>query len=134
VKVLIVAGGTGGHLYPGVAVRATLKDERRLCRASGDLGRDIWRRKDCLWKKLPVRVCPETSLSGCFQFPYRFLKGWLEARRLLKNLRPDGSWRWVDICPSRGLNARILGIRILIHEQNVLPGLANRLLSVGRTR
>ena len=54
----------------------------------------------------------------------------MEARRLLKKFRPD----WVlamggSLSVPAVINARMLGIRILLQEQNVFPGLANRLLT-----
>jgi UDP-N-acetylglucosamine--N-acetylmuramyl-(pentapeptide) pyrophosphoryl-undecaprenol N-acetylglucosamine transferase len=131
VKVLIVAGGTGGHLYPGIAVaRALGAAQVRFVVRRGDLGRNILAKEGFAVEEIAGQGLPRALSLGVFIFPFRFAQGSVEARRLLKRFRPDwvlamGGYLSVPVV----LNARMLGMRILLHEQNVYPGLANRLLS-----
>jgi UDP-N-acetylglucosamine--N-acetylmuramyl-(pentapeptide) pyrophosphoryl-undecaprenol N-acetylglucosamine transferase len=130
-KILIVAGGTGGHLYPGLAVaRALSGHEVCFVVRRGDLGMDILRQENFPVKEISGQGLPRSfSLKG-LSFPYFFLRGWVEAAALLKQVRPDwvvgmGGYLSVPVI----VLARFMKIKTLLHEQNVVPGLANRLLS-----
>jgi len=130
-RILIVAGGTGGHLYPGVAVaRALSGHEVLFVVRSGDLGRDILQKEGFSVEEIAGQGLPRSFSFQLVTFPFKFLQGWFEAVALLRRWRPDrvlsmGGYLSVPVV----LSARVLGIRTLLHEQNVFPGLANRFLS-----
>ncbi len=130
-KILIVAGGTGGHLYPGIAVARALQGHQVLfCVRRGDLGRDILAKEGFAVKEIAGQGLPREFSWKVFSFPYRFVQGFFEARALLRDVRPDavlamGGHLSVPVV----LQAKSMGIPTLLHEQNVFPGLANRLLS-----
>lgn len=133
-RIAIVAGGTGGHLYPGVAVAQELK--RWVPRAKvmfigskGGLEHSILRHEGY--------VCYDIAASGLARRRWReqivalahLLRGFGESIRLLRRTQPRavlglGSYVAAPVIAA----ACILGIPRLIHEQNVVPGLANRLL------
>lgn len=133
-RVVIVGGGTGGHLYPGLAVAQELKrwDPRAriiFIGARGGLERDIVAREG--YRHF------EITASGLVRRPWReraaavghLLRGFGEAIRLLRRVQPQvvfglGSY----VSGSVMLAAGALGIPRLIHEQNVTPGVTNRLL------
>jgi UDP-N-acetylglucosamine--N-acetylmuramyl-(pentapeptide) pyrophosphoryl-undecaprenol N-acetylglucosamine transferase len=131
VKILIVAGGTGGHLYPGIAVaRALSGHEVRFVVRRGDLGRDILTKEGFKVEEISGQGLPRSFSLKILTFPFNFLHGWGEARRLVDEFRPAcvlamGGYLSVPVV----MQARHFGIRTLLHEQNVYPGLANRLLS-----
>lgn len=136
--VLIVAGGTGGHLYPGIAVARALTRKPAVpavsIRAafvvrSGDLGRDILRREGFEVYDLPGQGLPrKLSLHG-LTFPIQLFRGFKEAGHLMKSVKPDfvlGMGGYLSF-PAL-IAARWRKIPTMIHEQNVLPGLANKML------
>jgi UDP-N-acetylglucosamine--N-acetylmuramyl-(pentapeptide) pyrophosphoryl-undecaprenol N-acetylglucosamine transferase len=134
-RIVIVGGGTGGHLYPGIAVAQELKrwDPRArimFIGSRGGLERDMVAREG-------YRHFEITS-SGLARRQWRqqvvamghLLQGFGEAVRVLRRVQPQvilglGSY----VSGSVLLAAGALGIPRLIHEQNVIPGLTNRLLS-----
>jgi UDP-N-acetylglucosamine--N-acetylmuramyl-(pentapeptide) pyrophosphoryl-undecaprenol N-acetylglucosamine transferase len=134
-RFVIVAGGTGGHLYPGIAVAQELRrwDPRAkliFIGTKGRLERDIVAREG--FTQLAI------TASGLARRTWReqatslghLAKGFGEAFRILRRLQPNvvlglGSYVTAPVI----LAACVLGIPRLLHEQNVVPGLANRLLA-----
>lgn len=134
-RVLITGGGTGGHLYPALATAAALKDadptieiifvgtkdglESRIVPAEGYAFREIsavkWPRKFS-----PQLFSVLTSLS----------KGYFQGEKIIKEFCPQavfatGGYVTVPLV----LAAARRRIPIFLHEQNSVPGLANRILS-----
>src|SRR5262249_37854918 len=133
VKILIVAGGTGGHLYPGLAVAHALQGAKHdvlFAVRRGDLGRDILKNEGFAVAEITGQGLPRSLSMQIFTFPFRFLQGWVDAWTLLKKVQPDkvlgmGGYLSFPVV----VLAHFLGIPVLLHEQNVRPGLANRFLS-----
>lgn len=134
-KIAIAAGGSGGHIFPGIAIAQALK-------ASGKVGKIIFiGRKE----GLEERIIPP------YGFPfYRIKTSALVGKRLLAKLK--GGWQMlmgvkeslrllqeekIDLVVGTGgyvsapvaLAACFLRIPIVLHEQNAIPGKANRALS-----
>src|SRR5579872_1381165 len=137
--VMIVAGGTGGHLYPGIAVAQALV-RKSISTAtpiriafvvrSGDLGRDILQREGFDVHDLPGQGFPRKLSFNGFMFPIRFFQGFKAALDLTRLTKPDfvlgmGGYLSFPVL----LAAKWRGIRTMVHEQNMLPGLANKGLS-----
>ncbi len=131
-RVLIAAGGTGGHIYPGLAVADAL-------RAQG---------VDVFWlgavSGLEVRLVgphyPLTCLSitglrgkGIFSWflaPINVCRAIIQAICALRSYRPEvvigfGGFASAPACVA----AWCLRLPVIIHEQNAVPGLTNRCLS-----
>jgi UDP-N-acetylglucosamine--N-acetylmuramyl-(pentapeptide) pyrophosphoryl-undecaprenol N-acetylglucosamine transferase len=126
--VFIVAGGTGGHLepppngYSGWDIRFIVR--------TGDLGRDVLAEEGFPVHNLPGQGLPRTLSPKLFTFPFKLAGGWWQALALLHRLKPVavlgmGGYLSFPVLVS----ARFLGIFTMIHEQNVIPGLSNRILS-----
>lgn len=130
---MVMAGGTGGHIFPGLAVAATLRArgwrvvwmgnpegmEARLVPQHGF--ETAWVRFGALRGKGLLRklMLPLNLLSACVQ-------AWRELRRI----RPDvvlGMGGYITF--PGGLMAVLLGRPLLLHEQNSVAGLANRVLA-----
>lgn len=130
----IVAGGTGGHLYPGISVARAIKQSGSdwdvlFVVRKGDLGREILQREGLAVAELPGQGFPRRVSIAAFQFPFKLAAGFFQSFTLLKEKKPAvvvgmGGYLSFPVL----LAARLKGIPTLIHEQNVLPGLANRLL------
>jgi UDP-N-acetylglucosamine--N-acetylmuramyl-(pentapeptide) pyrophosphoryl-undecaprenol N-acetylglucosamine transferase len=132
-KVLVAAGGTGGHFYPGLAVAKALIRE----------GNDVFflvRKNDYVIPLLERESIPfvtiaaaglqrRMSISNLF-LPIKLALGFLEAFLHLVRLKPSlvlVMGGYVSVPPA--LAAKLLMIPVVLHEQNLTPGLANRLLS-----
>ena len=96
----------------------------------GDLGRSVLEREGFSVFEIAGQGLPRKFSPALFSFPFKLLQGWFQTCRLLKDQRPAavigmGGYLSFPVL----LAARLSGIFTLIHEQNVLPGLTNRLLS-----
>jgi UDP-N-acetylglucosamine--N-acetylmuramyl-(pentapeptide) pyrophosphoryl-undecaprenol N-acetylglucosamine transferase len=133
-KILIVTGASGGHIYPAIAFLENLasgerKDEALLVLPSRSIKADF---SSCQY---PIKYISSGRVS--FAFNRRsilaflsFLKGGWESFLILVKFRPDvvvgfGS---IDSIPLVIL-AWFFRIKTIIHEQNLLPGKANRFLA-----
>ncbi len=129
-KVLIVAGGTGGHLYPGLAVaRALAGHEILFAIRRGDLCCEILEKEEFKFAEIAGQGMPRALSMKAILFPLRFLQSWKDSRALLQRFRPDcvlgmGGYLSAPVI----FTAHAMGIKTMIHEQNVFPGLANRWL------
>jgi UDP-N-acetylglucosamine--N-acetylmuramyl-(pentapeptide) pyrophosphoryl-undecaprenol N-acetylglucosamine transferase len=134
VKILAVTGASGGHIFPALAFLDTLKNRRK----DAELLLVLPKRSVQMPEgDFPCRVyfisAPNIRLSLDFKNIIAivgFLKGIFQGIFILLEFRPDivagfGSLASVPVV----FFAWVLGIKVLIHEQNVAPGKANKLLS-----
>lgn len=132
-RVLIAAGGTGGHLLPGLAAAKALRARghavhflvKRDGRSPEFLSREGFPSTAFHFTGFPRGVSP-----ALLTYPLKLLLAFLAARRTLRRENPDvflGMGGYVSV--PGGLAARIAGVPIVLHEQNTRAGLANRLLS-----
>ncbi|MGH8377982.1 MAG: undecaprenyldiphospho-muramoylpentapeptide beta-N-acetylglucosaminyltransferase [Gammaproteobacteria bacterium] len=132
-KIVIMAGGTGGHVFPALAVAEAL-------RARGH---------DVIWigtrQGLEARVVPAAGipiewievggirgkgLGTLLRSPLRIARGVHQAFGILKRLRPAAVLGMGGFASGPGgLAARLLGYPLVLHEQNAIPGFTNRVLS-----
>ncbi|MBS0354870.1 MAG: undecaprenyldiphospho-muramoylpentapeptide beta-N-acetylglucosaminyltransferase [Proteobacteria bacterium] len=130
---LVMAGGTGGHIYPGLAVADALRArgwkvvwmgnpegmEARIVPASGyDMA---WVRFSALRGKGVLRK---------LLLPFNLLRGFAQALGQIRRVKPDvvlGMGGYVTF--PGGMMAALLGRPVVVHEQNSVAGLANRVLA-----
>ncbi len=131
--VLIAAGGTGGHIFPALAVAAEL---RRRDLAVAWLGTARGLEMGLVPESgYPLHVLEIQGIRGkgatrWLLAPGQVGQAVLQARQILREVQAGvvlGMGGYVS-APA-GLAARSLGIPLIIHEQNSIPGLANRLLA-----
>ncbi len=129
-RFVIVAGGTGGHLYPGIALaRALVGHEVVFMVRRGDLGKAILEKEGFPVHEISGQGFPRSLGVTLLSFPFRFILGTLQALLFFLRHRPDGVVGMGGyLSVPAVLLARLLMMKSLIHEQNVVPGLANRLL------
>lgn len=131
--VLIMAGGTGGHIFPGLAVAEVLRQKNVPVRWLGAEGGMEARAVTEAGIELDLVVI--TGLRGkgllCwFRMPLMLLRAVWQARRLLEINRPGCAISFGGyVAAPGGIAAWTKGIPILVHEQNRIPGLTNRLLA-----
>lgn len=131
--VLIMAGGTGGHIFPGLAVANVLRQKNVPVRWLGAEG------------GMEARTVPEagieldlvniTGLRGkglmrWIRMPLMLSRAVWQARKLLDANRPGCAVSFGGYAAAPGgIAAWTKGIPVLVHEQNRIPGLTNRLLT-----
>ncbi len=131
-SIVIAAGGTGGHLFPAVAVAEELLSRGRTVVAVTDRrGGDLASRLEGVpVHRLRASAISGRSLGGKVVGAVDLLRGTLEARRLLRRLGASvvaGFGGYPTVPPL--FAAHRLGVASLIHEQNAVLGRANRLLA-----
>lgn len=130
---LILAGGTGGHVYPALAVAEQLRHQG-------------WQ---VVWlgtrRGLEARVVPRHDIDIRFVWisglrgkgwlswllaPFKILVALTQCLAIVRQVRPQAVLGMGGFVAGPGaLAAWILGKPLLIHEQNAIPGLTNRLLA-----
>jgi UDP-N-acetylglucosamine--N-acetylmuramyl-(pentapeptide) pyrophosphoryl-undecaprenol N-acetylglucosamine transferase len=130
--VAFTGGGTGGHIYPGLAVASCLKEkaECRLFWIGSDTGMDrsIVEAAGLEFFGIPSgKFRRNFSLKNCSDL-FRVMGGFVAARKILKRERPallfsKGGFVSVPPCAA----AASLGITVITHESDYSPGLATRL-------
>ncbi len=130
-RIILTGGGTAGHVTPNIALVPQLRE----------LGFDIQYigSYDGIEKKLieEMGISYHGIASGKlrryfdlknFSDPFRVAKGFFQAKKLLKQLKPDvifskGGFVTVPVVQA----AKTMHIPVIIHESDMTPGLANRL-------
>ncbi|MEJ2384801.1 MAG: undecaprenyldiphospho-muramoylpentapeptide beta-N-acetylglucosaminyltransferase [Xanthomonadales bacterium] len=131
--VLIMAGGTGGHIFPGLAVADALRRAGVPVRWLGARGGMECRRVPAA--EIPIDVVDISALRGkgagrWLVMPWRLLRAVAQAFRLLGRNRPACAISFGGYAAGPGgLAARLRGIPLLVHEQNRVPGMTNRTLA-----
>lgn len=129
-KVVVSAGGSGGHIYPALSVINALpkstevifvgrnnKEEKRLIGQEG-----------IRYKALDIRGLNRKHIFKNFKTLYLYRKAYKEALKFLKEEKVDmvlGTGSYVTLPVLKA--AQKLNIKTFIHEQNIKPGLSNRL-------
>jgi UDP-N-acetylglucosamine--N-acetylmuramyl-(pentapeptide) pyrophosphoryl-undecaprenol N-acetylglucosamine transferase len=132
-SVLVAAGGSGGHVFPGLALARTIvrHDPEATVRFAGTsrgLETRVVPEAGFALDLLPIlplsrRLARETLLA-----PFAAVNGTFAARRLLREHHFDvvcGMGGYVTLPVA--VAARLEGVPVVLHEQNAVPGIANRL-------
>jgi UDP-N-acetylglucosamine--N-acetylmuramyl-(pentapeptide) pyrophosphoryl-undecaprenol N-acetylglucosamine transferase len=131
--VLILAGGTGGHIFPGLSVAAALQARGvpvAWLGADGGMETRLVPAHGVAIDTIPVKGLRGKGLATLLAAPLRILAAVRAAMRVMRLRRPRAvvSFGGYAAGPG-GLAARLLGIPLLVHEQNRAPGLTNRVLA-----
>ncbi len=134
-RIIITGGGTGGHIYPALALARYIRQvnpgaELLFVGASGGMEETLIPQAGFELETLPVRGIPSKLNMRLLQVFYLMGKSIRQAGRILQKFKPDfvigtGGYAAAPLALA-ALNRRI---KVLIHEQNVLPGRTNRLLA-----
>ncbi len=132
-RILIMAGGTGGHVFPGLAVAEVLRargaEVQWLGTARGIEARLVPERGIEL-HTLPIAGLRGKGLFGLVLAPWRLGLSLWAALALLTRLRPAAVIGFGGFAAGPGgLMAAALNRPLLIHEQNAVAGLTNRWLA-----
>ena len=134
-NILIVTSGTGGHVYPGIAVAEQLKQNNynpvfvintSNLTAFNIVSKSSYKYKNLKFDSPNIR---KKSLS-LFLFPFKLIKAIFDANKILKEIKPKvvvgmGAYLEVPVV----IAAKLKRIPVLLHEQNVVAGVANQFLA-----
>jgi UDP-N-acetylglucosamine--N-acetylmuramyl-(pentapeptide) pyrophosphoryl-undecaprenol N-acetylglucosamine transferase len=131
--VLVMAGGTGGHVFPGLAVAAALKQLEIpvvWLGSEGGMEQALVPRHDIPFEAVRVSGVRGKGWLKKLRLPIDLGRAFWQARAVLKRVRPRSVLSLGGYAAGPGgLAAFWLRQPLLVHEQNSIPGLTNRVLS-----
>lgn len=135
---LVMAGGTGGHIFPALAVADVLRQQGwRIVWLGNPNGMEAKlvpsRGYECAW--VEFGALRGKGLMRKLMLPVSLLRACLVARQVIRDVRPDvvlGMGGYITF--PGGVMARLAGVPLVVHEQNAVAGLANKVLSRIATR
>ena len=129
---VIACGGTGGHLFPGIAVAEVLRDRGHdvmLFVSEKEIDAlALSTRSQFRFEKLPTVGFPSFYSPAIFGFVRRFSESLSRCRSIYRKFKPQavlGMGGFTSTAPI--LAGRLRGISTFIHESNAVPGKANRI-------
>ena len=131
-KVLVMAAGTGGHVFPALSIAQSLKSkgaEVHWLATQYGLENQLLGSAEFPLHRISVSGLRGSGLGRKLFAPAMLLNALLQSRRVIKSVKPDcilGMGGFV--CGPAGIAAKMLGIPLLIHEQNSVVGLTNKIL------
>ena len=133
-KVVIAAGGTGGHIYPAIAIINKIKEKEKKSEflyigTSDRMEKDIIPKLGIRFEGIQMEGLNRKNLFKNFSVLNKFRLAIKRATSLLKEFKPDvvvgaGGYITAPILYA----AHKLGIPTLIHEQNSIPGISNKFI------
>lgn len=134
-RIILTGGGTGGHIYPALALARYIKKvnpgaEILFVGASGGMEEKIIPSSGFRLTTLAVKGLPRRVNLSLFQAFYLLGKSSADARKIIEEFKPDfvlgtGGYAAAPLL----LAALSRRIKVILHEQNVIPGITNRFLS-----
>ncbi len=134
-RIVIAGGGTGGHLFPGIAVAQEFEVRNPASRiifvsTGNPLERSVLSKTGYALQTITAAGIKGRGIWNQIKSVAKIPKGILEANRILKNFSPDltlglGSYSAGPLVFAAWLRR----IPIVVHEQNILPGITNRILA-----
>jgi UDP-N-acetylglucosamine--N-acetylmuramyl-(pentapeptide) pyrophosphoryl-undecaprenol N-acetylglucosamine transferase len=132
-KAILAGGATGGHLYPALAIADKIKrrnQDSQICfiGAEKEVGTEIISASGYELKTIPARGIDRRNMIKNIGIMKDLAKSGRQIRQILKEFEPDaviGTGGYVGGPVVREASKK--GIPTFIHEQNVLPGMANKM-------
>ena len=134
-KVIISAGGTGGHIYPALAIVNKIKEkepnsEFLYIGTHNRMEKDIVPKYNIPFKSIEIYGFNRRNLFKNFKTIKCLIKAKKECKKMIQEFNPDiaigvGGYVTVPVISS----AHKLGVKTFIHEQNSIAGKANLMLS-----
>lgn len=130
---LVMAGGTGGHVFPGLAVADRLKAQGWTIHWLGTADRmeaELVPAHGYPISFIDIQGVRGNGIKRLLVAPYRIVKSILQARQVLKEIKPDVVLGMGGFASGPGgVAAWLSGIPLLLHEQNAAAGMTNKLLA-----
>ena len=128
-KLLVMAGGTGGHVFPAIAVAQALQAQGWDIRWLGTKDRmeaDLVPKHGIPIEFIEISGIRGKGLGALLKAPFAIFKAVLQARKIIKQYQPDavlGMGGYVS--GPGGIAAKLCGVPVILHEQNAVAGLTN---------
>ncbi len=139
-RVIISGGGSGGHIFPAIAIADEIKKNKPEAEilfvgASGKMEMEKVPKAGYPIEGLPIRGLQRKLTLKNLTFPFRLIISLWKARSILKRFNPDvvvgvGGYASGPVLKM----ASALGIKSLVQEQNSYPGITNKLLAKGANK
>jgi len=130
-KIIMTGGGTAGHVTPNIALFPALKEEGYEISYIGSyngIEKELIKKQGIEYFGISSGKLRRYFDVKNFTDPFRVMKGYSEAKKILKHTKPDvvfskGGFVTVPVVYA----AKKLHIPVIIHESDLTPGLANKL-------
>ncbi len=139
-KVIIAGGGTGGHIFPAIAIANALKEQQAnveilFVGAKGKMEMEKVPQAGYKIVGLDIAGFNRSSLIKNIGLPFKLIKSFLQVKNIFKRFRPDaviGVGGYSSFPVLRYAQAK--GIHTFIHESNSFAGKSNILLGKKASR
>lgn len=132
-KAIIMAGGTGGHIFPGIALAEQLIANGWTVDWIGTADRmeaELVPKHNLPIHFIDVKGVRGNGLKRLLGMPLMLIKAFFQARKVISSIKPDIVVGFGGYASGPGgLAAKSLGVPLILHEQNAVMGMTNRYLS-----
>ena len=135
---LVMAGGTGGHIFPGLAVAEALRERGwrvHWLGAPGGMEEQLVPPRGFAFEPVQFGGLRGKNLLTIALLPLRLLRAFMQSIGVLRRVKPDvviGLGGYITF--PGGLMSVLLGRPLVLHEQNSVAGLANKVLALVANR
>ncbi len=130
--ILLMAGGTGGHIFPALAVGKLLQQQGWKLHWLGSEGKmeaDIVPQHGIEIILLPVKGLRGKGFVSLLKAPFSIVSNVMAAKKIIQKVKPDVVLGMGGFASGPGgLAAKLCGVPVVIHEQNAVAGMTNKLL------
>ncbi|GAA4363213.1 undecaprenyldiphospho-muramoylpentapeptide beta-N-acetylglucosaminyltransferase [Kangiella marina] len=131
--ILLMAGGTGGHIFPALAVGKELEQQGWTLHwlgSEGGMEEELVPKHGIKMTLLPVKGVRNKGLASLIKAPLQLIKSVLLARKAIKRIQPDVALGMGGFASGPGgLAAKLCGVPLVLHEQNAIAGMTNQQLN-----
>lgn len=131
-KIIVTAGGTGGHIYPALSIIEKMQennDEILYIGTTNRMESEIIPKKGIRYEGIEIYGLSKNIVFN-FKNIFKTIKSYKKCKSIIKSFKPDvvigfGGYVTLPVIYA----AHKLGIKTAIHEQNLIPGKTNKFLS-----
>lgn len=130
---LVMAGGTGGHIFPGLAMAEALRDagwQVHWLGAPNSMEQDLVPAQGFAFEAVSFGGVRGKGIQTLALLPLRLLRAFWQSLQVVRRVQPHvvlGLGGYISF--PGGMMASLWGKPLVLHEQNSVPGMANKLLS-----
>jgi len=132
-RLLVMAGGTGGHVFPGLAVAKILIDQGWQVQWLGCATRmeaQLVPKHDIKINFIDVQGVRGNGIVRLLKAPFKLIRSVWQSRKIIKAFKPDVVLGMGGFASGPGgIAAKWCGVPLVLHEQNAVAGLTNRYLA-----
>jgi UDP-N-acetylglucosamine--N-acetylmuramyl-(pentapeptide) pyrophosphoryl-undecaprenol N-acetylglucosamine transferase len=130
---LVMAGGTGGHIFPGLAIAEALRERGwrvHWLGAPGSMESRLVPPRGFAFETIEFGGVRGKGVKTLLVLPVRLLKAFWQSMQVVRRVRPDvvvGLGGYITF--PAGMVSALLGKPLVLHEQNSVAGMANKVLA-----